>query len=205
MTDHLGSFGVLPGSEGRRPRSAVAVRELLSTPAVRRERAARHGDGEGLRLRQSPKGEPGQSAHVTAASPGVQVTGRVKPDGPLTPVANRTVNRLTLRGTQSVANMNAIRKRSPLPCSPAPRHNRPYSDAELGPAGAAGTALVADLPRVWHDPRTPARERKRMLRLLIEDVTLLRDRTIQLHIRWKGGATTSLECPIPQGAPDLLR
>ena len=48
-------------------------------------------------------------------------------------------------------------------------------------------ALVADLPRVWHDPRTPARERKRMLRLLIEDVTLLRERTIQLHIRWKGG------------------
>jgi hypothetical protein len=66
-------------------------------------------------------------------------------------------------------------------------------------------ALVADLPRVWHDPRTPARERKRMLRLLIEDVTLLRDRMIQLHIRWKGGATTSLECPIPQGAPDLRR
>jgi DNA invertase Pin-like site-specific DNA recombinase len=66
-------------------------------------------------------------------------------------------------------------------------------------------ALVADLPRVWHDPRTPARERKRMLRLLIEDVTLLRDRTIQLHIRWKGGATTSLDCPLPQGAPDLRR
>ena len=49
------------------------------------------------------------------------------------------------------------------------------------------------------------RERKRMLRLLIEDVTLLRDRTIQLHIRWKGGATTSLECPLPRGAPDLRR
>jgi len=66
-------------------------------------------------------------------------------------------------------------------------------------------ALVADLPRVWHDPRTPARERKRMLRLLIEDVTLHRDRTIHLHIRWKGGATTSLERPIPRGAPDLRR
>src|SRR5207244_3624886 len=82
-----------------RPRSAVAERELLSTPAVRRERAALHGDGEGLRLRQSPKGEPGQSAHVTAPSPGVQVTGRVKPDGPLALVPDRTVNRLTLRGT----------------------------------------------------------------------------------------------------------
>jgi DNA invertase Pin-like site-specific DNA recombinase len=66
-------------------------------------------------------------------------------------------------------------------------------------------ALAADLPRVWHDPRTPMRERKRMLRLLIEDVTLLRDRTIQIHIRWKGGATTSVERPLPRQAPDLRR
>jgi DNA invertase Pin-like site-specific DNA recombinase len=66
-------------------------------------------------------------------------------------------------------------------------------------------ALASDLPRVWHDPRTPMRERKRMLRLLIEDVTLRRDQTIQLHIRWKGGATSTLECPRPLGAPDLRR
>jgi hypothetical protein len=65
--------------------------------------------------------------------------------------------------------------------------------------------LASDLPRVWHDPRTPMRERKRMLRLLIEDVTLLRHETIQLHIRWKGGATTTLECPRPLGAPELRR
>ena len=66
-------------------------------------------------------------------------------------------------------------------------------------------ALATDLPRVWRDPRTPARERKRMLRLLIEDITLMRDRVIHLHIRWKGGATTSLECPLPRRAPDLRR
>ena len=67
------------------------------------------------------------------------------------------------------------------------------------------TALVADLPRVWHDPRTPARERKRMLRLLIEDVTLVRDDVIHLSIRWRGGATRVVECPLPLGAPDLRR
>jgi DNA invertase Pin-like site-specific DNA recombinase len=67
-------------------------------------------------------------------------------------------------------------------------------------------ALVTDLPRVWHDARTPMRDRKRILRLLIEDVTLRRaDRTIHIHIRWKGGATTSLERPRPLGAPDLRR
>ena len=66
-------------------------------------------------------------------------------------------------------------------------------------------ALVADLPRVWHDPRTPARDRKRMLRLLIEDVTLLRDNVIRVSIRWRGGATREIECPLPLAAPDLRR
>ena len=66
-------------------------------------------------------------------------------------------------------------------------------------------ALVSDLPRVWHDPRTPARDRKRMLRLLVEDVTLLRDDVIRLSIRWRGGATRQIECPLPLGAPDLRR
>jgi hypothetical protein len=65
--------------------------------------------------------------------------------------------------------------------------------------------LASDLPRVWNDPRTPARERKRMLRLLIEDVALARDHAIQVHIRWKGGTTTSLEHPLPLAAPDLRR
>ena len=66
-------------------------------------------------------------------------------------------------------------------------------------------ALVADLPRVWHDPRTPARDRKRMLRLLVEDVTLLRDDVIRVSIRWRGGATREIECPLPLAAPDLRR
>jgi DNA invertase Pin-like site-specific DNA recombinase len=66
-------------------------------------------------------------------------------------------------------------------------------------------ALACDLPRVWNDPRTSARDRKRMLRLLIEDVTLVKKRNIQIHIRWKAGATTSLERPLPLSAPDLVR
>lgn len=66
-------------------------------------------------------------------------------------------------------------------------------------------SLVTDLPRVWNDPRTPSRERKRMLRLLIEDVTLLRGEVIRIQIRWRGGATTQVERPLPLSAPDLRR
>jgi len=35
-------------------------------------------------------------------------------------------------------------------------------------------ALATDFPRLWHDPHTPDRERKRMIRLLIDDVTLIK-------------------------------
>src|SRR6266702_817393 len=38
--------------------------------------------------------------------------------------------------------------------------------------------LVEDFPRVWHDARTSDRDRKRMVRLLVEDVTLLQEEVI---------------------------
>lgn len=59
-------------------------------------------------------------------------------------------------------------------------------------------ALATDFPRLWNDPSTPMRERKRMLRLLIEDVTLLKkDREITIHIRFKGGDTRTIVIPAP--------
>jgi len=50
------------------------------------------------------------------------------------------------------------------------------------------------------------RDRKRMLRLLIDDVTLARnEELINVHIRWKGGATTLLELPRPRSNFELIR
>lgn len=65
---------------------------------------------------------------------------------------------------------------------------------------AAILALAADFPRLWRDPHTPDRERKRMTRLLLEDVTVLRSRMIVLQIRFKGGAARSLTLPLPPNA-----
>ena len=53
-------------------------------------------------------------------------------------------------------------------------------------------ALATDFPRLWNDPRTPHRERKRMARLLIEDVTLTRARALAVGVRLRGGATRQL-------------
>lgn len=61
-------------------------------------------------------------------------------------------------------------------------------------------ALATDFPRLWSDPATPYRERKRMVRLLLEDVTLLRGENISLHARFRGGATKSLTIPTPPRA-----
>jgi DNA invertase Pin-like site-specific DNA recombinase len=58
-------------------------------------------------------------------------------------------------------------------------------------------ALASDFPALWCDPATPQRERKRMVRLLIEDVTLAKTGRIQAHVRFRGGQTTSLTLPIP--------
>jgi hypothetical protein len=59
-------------------------------------------------------------------------------------------------------------------------------------------ALAADFPRLWNDPATPLRERKRLLRLLVEDVTLLKGERISIGVRFRGGATRALEVPRPQ-------
>jgi hypothetical protein len=59
-------------------------------------------------------------------------------------------------------------------------------------------ALATDFPRLWNDPGTCDRDRKRMARLLIEDVTLVRKETITAHVRFKGGTTTTIIVPAPK-------
>jgi hypothetical protein len=56
-------------------------------------------------------------------------------------------------------------------------------------------ALVSDFPALWKNPKTPSRERKRMVRLVIEDVTLLKEEEISLNARFKGGAVRSFLIP----------
>jgi len=55
--------------------------------------------------------------------------------------------------------------------------------------------LATNFPRLWEDPKTAYREKKRMVRLLIEDVTLIKKSEISIHVRFKGGALKSLSIP----------
>jgi len=61
-------------------------------------------------------------------------------------------------------------------------------------------SLAKDFPAIWNDPKTPQRERKRIVALLIEDVTLIKAEKITIQARFKGGATTTLRTPLPLNA-----
>jgi len=66
--------------------------------------------------------------------------------------------------------------------------------------------LATDLPAIWNDPATPARERKRIARLLLTDVTLTRTRdTITAHIRLPGGQHHTLTTPVPPTAAQMRK
>jgi DNA invertase Pin-like site-specific DNA recombinase len=69
-------------------------------------------------------------------------------------------------------------------------------------------ALAEDLPKLWKSPTTSAQGRKRMLRLLINDITVEKkraERKFVLHIRWQGGAVEDLLVDMPLAAPDRVR
>jgi Recombinase zinc beta ribbon domain/Recombinase len=68
--------------------------------------------------------------------------------------------------------------------------------------------LVEDFPRVWNDARTSDRDRKRMVRLLVEDVTVLKkEEVMTAHVRFKGGATQTITMAVSHGrrnAPEVI-
>lgn len=61
-------------------------------------------------------------------------------------------------------------------------------------------ALTTDFPKIWNDPKTADRERKRMIRLLIEDVTLTRGENIMIQVRFKSGKTAVVKTQLPKPA-----
>jgi len=66
-------------------------------------------------------------------------------------------------------------------------------------------ALASEFPKLWRDPKTPERDRKRMARLLIEDVTLRRDQDCLVQLRFKGGATHEMRLPLAKTAAQMRK
>ena len=66
----------------------------------------------------------------------------------------------------------------------------------------------ADLNAVWNAPTTSARDRKELLRTLLEEVIIKVERdkfAAHLTMRWKGGALTELDLYLPHSKPQIVR
>jgi DNA invertase Pin-like site-specific DNA recombinase/predicted DNA-binding transcriptional regulator AlpA len=69
-------------------------------------------------------------------------------------------------------------------------------------------ALGPDLTAVWNAATTAPRDRKELLRTLIEEVTISADRDKaagRLTLRWKGGALNEIEIALPRSRPATVR
>ena len=69
-------------------------------------------------------------------------------------------------------------------------------------------ALARDLPRLWHAPTTQSKDRKRMLRLLIKDITVEKpanQKQLLVHIRCQGGVCSDFSVELPLNIADRVR
>jgi excisionase family DNA binding protein len=76
------------------------------------------------------------------------------------------------------------------------------------PSREALEALAREVPTLWDAPTTSARDRKRVIRALIADVTLRsapESKLVRVGIRWQSGASEELIVHRPAPAPVLRR
>lgn len=69
-------------------------------------------------------------------------------------------------------------------------------------------SLARDFPRLWKAPTTQAKDRKRMVRLLVKDITInkgVQAKQLLAQIRWQGGASETLVLDLPPAIADRLR
>jgi predicted DNA-binding transcriptional regulator AlpA len=111
-------------------------------------------------------------------------------------------NRLVARGLETewenrlrevaAAEAELLRRQQQQPCTLTAAQLRRIQD------------LGTDLVRVWQAPTTTDRDRKELLRTLLEEVSLDLKRAEErahLTLRWRGGAITKLDVPTPRFRP----
>ena len=68
--------------------------------------------------------------------------------------------------------------------------------------------MTTDFKKLWNDPATPNRERKRLLAYIIEDATLIKlpaEGITRIHVRFKGGKTETLTTPNPKSSAQQVK
>ena len=68
--------------------------------------------------------------------------------------------------------------------------------------------ITTDFKKLWNDPATPNRERKRLLAHIIEDATLIKlpaEGITKVHLRFKGGKTETLTTLNPKSSAQQVK
>jgi len=68
--------------------------------------------------------------------------------------------------------------------------------------------LAGDFPQLWSAPTTAPRDRKRIVRLLVRDITVTRGpdrRDVRLNVRWQGGEIETIQVRMPPKRSDAVR
>lgn len=68
--------------------------------------------------------------------------------------------------------------------------------------------MTSDFKKLWADPDTPNRERKRLLAYVIEDATLVKspeEGITKIHVRFKGGKTETLTALNPKSSAQQVK
>jgi DNA invertase Pin-like site-specific DNA recombinase len=67
--------------------------------------------------------------------------------------------------------------------------------------------LAQDLPRLWKSRATSTKDKKRILQLLIQDITVekLERGSVMLHLRWQGGQCEDLDVELPRPTAERWR
>ena len=102
------------------------------------------------------------------------------------------------------------------PCSTACGRNTsqpgasglPVEVVVVEPTGADTQLYCKDLEGVWSAPTTSDRDRKELLRALLEEVSLSVEReqfNAHLMLRWRGGLLSEIDVPLPRSHPAPIR
>ncbi len=115
-------------------------------------------------------------------------------------------NRLVARGLETEWE-NRLRD---LSVAEAELHRREHQQPPpIGPEQRQRICtLGADLQQVWTAPTTTDRDRKELLRTLLEEVVMVVDRVercAQLTMRWRGGTLTTIDLSLPRHQPTGIR
>lgn len=116
--------------------------------------------------------------------------------------ANRLVaSTLEKRWNESLQNLEEI-------CKDYDKHQKKEGQSDITGRKSEVLALGKSFPRLWASPTTKSKDRKRILRLVIKDITVKKlndQRKVQMQIRWQGGANEEMTIDIPPNVADKWR